>query len=199
MIDQHFGKVMVIGTILVILGFVAIVYIWSAPMAGIVLDVEALEARLAGPAVLFGLDLRHQDDRRRTLRSRPPHGLPAGADHAAEVHARRGRSWASSSASTSRRRSSSACPSTWTVPRDRGRRSTRAFVRNLLPLVDIPVVFWDERLSTVAVTRTLIEAGYQPQEARRTGGQDGGGVHPAGCARPDRPHRRRPGGFRGAD
>jgi putative Holliday junction resolvase len=37
-------------------------------------------------------------------------------------------------------------------------QSTRAFVRNLLPLVAVPVVYWDERLSTVAVTRTLIEA-----------------------------------------
>jgi putative Holliday junction resolvase len=37
-------------------------------------------------------------------------------------------------------------------------QSTRAFVRNLLPKISIPVVFWDERLSTSAVTRTLIEA-----------------------------------------
>ena len=37
-------------------------------------------------------------------------------------------------------------------------QATRSFVRNLLPLVEIPVVFWDERLSTVAVTRTLLEA-----------------------------------------
>lgn len=37
-------------------------------------------------------------------------------------------------------------------------QATRAFVRNLLPKIDIPVAFWDERLSTVAVTRTLIEA-----------------------------------------
>lgn len=37
-------------------------------------------------------------------------------------------------------------------------QATRAFVRNLLPLIEQPVVFWDERLSTVAVTRTLIEA-----------------------------------------
>lgn len=37
-------------------------------------------------------------------------------------------------------------------------QSTRAFVRNLLPKIGIPVVFWDERLSTSAVTRTLIEA-----------------------------------------
>lgn len=37
-------------------------------------------------------------------------------------------------------------------------QSTRAFVRNLRPLTDLPVVFWDERLSTAAVTRMLIEA-----------------------------------------
>jgi putative Holliday junction resolvase len=37
-------------------------------------------------------------------------------------------------------------------------QATRAFVRNLKPLIKIPVAFWDERLSTVAVTRTLIEA-----------------------------------------
>jgi len=37
-------------------------------------------------------------------------------------------------------------------------QATRAFVRNLLPKIDIPVSFWDERLSTVAVTRTLLEA-----------------------------------------
>ena len=37
-------------------------------------------------------------------------------------------------------------------------QSTRAFARNLAKLVDIPIAFWDERLSTSAVTRTLIEA-----------------------------------------
>jgi putative Holliday junction resolvase len=37
-------------------------------------------------------------------------------------------------------------------------QSTRAFVRNLAQKITIPVVFWDERLSTSAVTRTLIEA-----------------------------------------
>ncbi len=37
-------------------------------------------------------------------------------------------------------------------------QSTRAFVRNLLQKIDLPVAFWDERLSTAAVTRTLIEA-----------------------------------------
>lgn len=37
-------------------------------------------------------------------------------------------------------------------------QSTRAFVRNMLPRTDMPVVFWDERLSTQAVNRTLMEA-----------------------------------------
>lgn len=37
-------------------------------------------------------------------------------------------------------------------------QSTRAFARNLLALRDLPLAFWDERLSTAAVTRTLLEA-----------------------------------------
>ncbi|HEX8167474.1 MAG TPA: Holliday junction resolvase RuvX [Beijerinckiaceae bacterium] len=37
-------------------------------------------------------------------------------------------------------------------------QSTRAFARNLGPLVRCPVAFWDERLSTLAVTRTLLDA-----------------------------------------
>ncbi|WP_297299691.1 Holliday junction resolvase RuvX [uncultured Methylovirgula sp.] len=36
-------------------------------------------------------------------------------------------------------------------------QATRAFVRNLGRLTQIPFVFWDERLSTAAVTRALIE------------------------------------------
>jgi putative holliday junction resolvase len=36
-------------------------------------------------------------------------------------------------------------------------QSTRAFARNLAPRLSIPIVFWDERLSTAAVTRALIE------------------------------------------
>ena len=37
-------------------------------------------------------------------------------------------------------------------------QSTRAFARNMARITDIPIIFWDERLSTVAVTRTLLEA-----------------------------------------
>lgn len=37
-------------------------------------------------------------------------------------------------------------------------QATRAFMRNLAKTVPLPVAFWDERLSTAAVTRALIEA-----------------------------------------
>ena len=35
-------------------------------------------------------------------------------------------------------------------------QATRTFQRNLAPLSDVPCVFWDERLSTAAVTRDMI-------------------------------------------
>lgn len=37
-------------------------------------------------------------------------------------------------------------------------QSTRAFARNLDRLVELPIGFWDERLSTVAAERALLEA-----------------------------------------
>jgi putative Holliday junction resolvase len=37
-------------------------------------------------------------------------------------------------------------------------QSTRAFASNLAAHVEVPMVFWDERLSTAAVERHLIEA-----------------------------------------
>ncbi len=37
-------------------------------------------------------------------------------------------------------------------------QSTRAFARNFERLCDLPVTFWDERLSTVAAERALLEA-----------------------------------------
>jgi putative holliday junction resolvase len=36
--------------------------------------------------------------------------------------------------------------------------AARAFARNFEKKHDLPILFWDERLSTTAVTRTLIEA-----------------------------------------
>ncbi|HST93587.1 MAG TPA: Holliday junction resolvase RuvX, partial [Microvirga sp.] len=46
-------------------------------------------------------------------------------------------------------------------------QATRAFVRNLKPLVPLPVLFWDERMSTMVVTRTLLEA--DASRAKRAG------------------------------
>jgi putative Holliday junction resolvase len=37
-------------------------------------------------------------------------------------------------------------------------QSTEAFARNLTRLTDLPIAFWDERLSTVAAERALLEA-----------------------------------------
>lgn len=36
-------------------------------------------------------------------------------------------------------------------------QAARAFARNMLGVRDVPLLLWDERLSTAAVTRTLIE------------------------------------------
>jgi len=37
-------------------------------------------------------------------------------------------------------------------------QSTRAFVRHLAPILGLPIAYWDERLSTAAVTRALLDA-----------------------------------------
>jgi putative Holliday junction resolvase len=37
-------------------------------------------------------------------------------------------------------------------------QATRAFVRNLAALTALPMLYWDERLSTAAAERTLLEA-----------------------------------------
>lgn len=36
-------------------------------------------------------------------------------------------------------------------------QATRAFVRNLKGKIDLPIAYWDERLSTVAAERSLLE------------------------------------------
>ena len=37
-------------------------------------------------------------------------------------------------------------------------QATKAFTRNFAQLSQLPIVFWDERLSTVAAERVMIEA-----------------------------------------
>ena len=46
-------------------------------------------------------------------------------------------------------------------------QSTRAFVRNMEKLTDVPFVFWDERLSTIAAERVLI--GMDMSRRKRAG------------------------------
>lgn len=47
-------------------------------------------------------------------------------------------------------------------------QSTRAFARNLERLTPLPIGFWDERLSTVAATRAMLEADLsRKQRAKR--------------------------------
>ena len=46
-------------------------------------------------------------------------------------------------------------------------QATRAFARNLSQKTDLPITYWDERLSTAAVTRTLLEA--DSSRAKRAG------------------------------
>jgi putative Holliday junction resolvase len=37
-------------------------------------------------------------------------------------------------------------------------QKTRAFARNLSQLIELPITYWDERLSTVAAERVMLEA-----------------------------------------
>lgn len=43
-------------------------------------------------------------------------------------------------------------------------QATRAFVRNMAQKTDLPFVFWDERLSTVAAERALLEMDVSRQK-----------------------------------
>ena len=47
-------------------------------------------------------------------------------------------------------------------------QSNRAFARNLLRLRDMPIAFWDERMSTMAVNRFLIDQ-LDASRAKRAG------------------------------
>ena len=73
-----------------------------------------------------------------------------------QIHARTSKKCWRWRTSTVLRPSLSACRSTWTAREGPRAQSTRAFVRQTAPLARRPFVFWDERLSTAAVTRELI-------------------------------------------
>jgi len=46
-------------------------------------------------------------------------------------------------------------------------QATRAFVRNLGRLIGLPILFWDERLTTAAAERALLEADVSRQRRAR--------------------------------
>lgn len=45
-------------------------------------------------------------------------------------------------------------------------QSTRQFAANLMQLIDLPITFWDERLSTAAVERVLIDEADMSRKRR---------------------------------
>ena len=49
-------------------------------------------------------------------------------------------------------------------------QSTRAFARNLAGVIDLPILFWDERWTTVTAERQMIEADWS--RAKRAGNVD---------------------------
>jgi putative pre-16S rRNA nuclease len=49
-----------------------------------------------------------------------------------------------------------------------------AFTERLKAFISLPVVFWDERLSTVEAERLLAERGHKPHERRQGQGSRGG-------------------------
>ena len=51
-----------------------------------------------------------------------------------------------------------ACRAIWDGSEGPRCQSTRAFARNFDRLGDLPIGFWDERLSTVAAEKALLEA-----------------------------------------
>ena len=63
-------------------------------------------------------------------------------------------------------------------------QATRAFARNLGKLTPLPILLWDERLTTAAAERVLLEA--DASRKRRAAGDRQGRRHvdPAECARP---------------
>ena len=56
-------------------------------------------------------------------------------------------------------------------------QGVRQFARNLMALRDLPIAFWDERFSTAAVERAMIEADLSRQRRARTIDQEIGRAH----------------------
>ena len=71
----------------------------------------------------------------------------------------------------------------WPVEMDGGEgsrcRATRRFAENLIERRDIPIAFWDERLSTAAGSAAGHGSRHDPETPQGSHRQNGGGLHPS--------------------
>ena len=126
-------------------------------MSTILSSPEDLAARLSGPAPLVGLDLGSKtigvavSDRLRSIAS-PRFTIKRSkfSDDAAQLLA----------LAATEKAAAFVLGLPVNMDGSQGPRvqSTHAFARNLSKLTDLPILLWDERLSTSAVERLLIEA-----------------------------------------
>ena len=127
---------------------------------------------------------RRQDDRRRRFGPQPGLRAPAAGHHAQEILARCRRAARALSARKMSRAVVIGLPINMDGSEGPRAQASRAFVRNMARLTELPFVFWDERLSTVAAERALIEMDVSRKkraDAHRFGRRR---LHPARRARP---------------
>ncbi|MEP1092899.1 MAG: Holliday junction resolvase RuvX [Rhizobiaceae bacterium] len=60
-------------------------------------------------------------------------------------------------------------------------QATRAFIRNLRPLCDLPVLYWDERLSSYAAEQAMLEADMSRRKRARNIDQIAASIILQGC------------------
>jgi len=60
-------------------------------------------------------------------------------------------------------------------------QATRAFVRNLRPYTDLPVLYWDERLSSYAAEQAMLEADMSRKKRARNIDQIAAAIILQGC------------------
>ena len=60
-------------------------------------------------------------------------------------------------------------------------QATRAFIRNLRPLSDLPVLYWDERLSSYAAEQAMLEADMSRKKRARNIDQIAASIILQGC------------------
>ena len=60
-------------------------------------------------------------------------------------------------------------------------QATRAFIRNLKPLCDYPVLYWDERLSSYAAEQAMLEADMSRKKRARNIDQIAAAIILQGC------------------